>query len=171
MRRTILGILAVGLLMNVAAYAQSVADIARENREKQASQDPSSTKPKVITNLDLGEGPDGKPELRNDQPRTGTRSADYRPADQRQSDQRDQQWTRQIRDQEGKVASLQSRLDQIHESLRANTNAQGTYTRYQSIQQDRAAQLQLQLDEQKKKLDTMQDAARHAGAHVSGVEP
>jgi predicted RNase H-like nuclease (RuvC/YqgF family) len=169
MRRTILGILAVGLLMNVAAYAQSLADIARENREKQASQDPSSTKPKVITNQDLGEGPEGKPELRNDQPRTGVKSADAR--SQRLGDQRDEQWTRQIRDQENRVASLQSRLDQIHESLRANTNAQGTYTRYQSIQQDRAAQLQLQLDEQKKKLDAMQDAARHAGAHVSGVEP
>src|SRR5580704_7773305 len=161
-QRTFLKILAAGLILNLAAYAQSLADIARQSKEKQAAQDASAAKPKVITNADLGEGPEGKPELRNTEPRTGamTRNADFRPPDHALSEQ----WRRQIREQENRVANLEARLDRINESVNENANAHGTYTRYQAIQQERAAQLQLQLDEQKRKLDVMQDEARRAGA-------
>src|ERR1700756_4520626 len=45
----------VALLMSVAAFGQSepLGDIARENREKRAAQESSSTPPTVITNKNL----------------------------------------------------------------------------------------------------------------------
>ena len=59
MRRTFLQIVAVALLTSVAASAQSLGDVARENREKQNARDASSTtKPKVITNTDFAQDPD-----------------------------------------------------------------------------------------------------------------
>jgi predicted RNase H-like nuclease (RuvC/YqgF family) len=167
MQRSFLKILVIGLLLPLPIYAQSVADIARENRETKAAQDASGVKSKVITNQDLGEGPEGKPELR-EQPRSraAVRTTDFSPSD-RANDQRGEQWRKQIKEQETKIANLQARLDQIDAALRSNRNAQGAYNRYQTAQQDKAAQLQLELDEQHKKLEEMEDAARHAGTPSS----
>jgi hypothetical protein len=166
MHRTLLKLLAVGFLLHLPVYGQSLADLARESREKQAAREASGEKPKVITNQDLGEGPEGRPEL-GAQPRSTARANDYRPMDQRNGEQRSEQWKKQIAEQENKITNMQARLDQINSALRANRAAQGAYNRYQTAQQDKAAQLQLEIDEELKKLDTMQDAARHSGAHNS----
>src|SRR5271163_4220703 len=64
MQRIFLKLSAVVLLMNLAAYGQSLADIARQYQEKQDAQQTAAVKPRVITNQDLGEGPEGHPELR-----------------------------------------------------------------------------------------------------------
>jgi hypothetical protein len=45
------------------------------------------------------------------------------------------------------------------------------YNRYQAQQLQRVAQIQQQLDEQKRKLDRMQEAARHAGMHTAVYDP
>lgn len=165
MQRMFLKILPAVMFLNLAAFAQqqSLADIARENKEKQAAQDAASaTKPKVITNQDLGEPPEGRPDLRTPPHNwNADRPADRRWAQPGQSDQRSEQWKSRIADQESRIANLQSRLDQINASMRSNP--QGAYSRSQSFQQERAAQLQSQIDEQKAKLDAMQDAARRAG--------
>jgi hypothetical protein len=67
MQRKFLKIFTVVLLTSLAAYGQSLADIARQYKEKQDAQQTSGVKPKVITNQDLGEGPDGRPDLRVEQ--------------------------------------------------------------------------------------------------------
>ena len=64
MQRIFLKTSAVALLMNLTAYGQSLADVARQYKEKQDAAQTSGAKPKVITNQDLGEGPEGHPELR-----------------------------------------------------------------------------------------------------------
>jgi chromosome segregation ATPase len=163
MQRTFLKFLAIGMVLPMPIFAQSVADIARENRETKAAQDASAVKTKVITNQDLGEGPEGKPEL-GLQPRSRVTA---KAANLPQNNQRSEQWKKQIKEQETKIANLQARLDQIDAALRANRNAQGAYNRYQTAQQDKAAQLQLEIDEQRKKLDEMEDAARHSGPRNS----
>jgi hypothetical protein len=43
--------------------------------------------------------------------------------------------------------------------------------RYQVRKLERLAQLQQQLDQQKKKLEDMQEAARHAGMHTAVYDP
>jgi hypothetical protein len=42
---------------------------------------------------------------------------------------------------------------------------------YQARQLERLAQMQLQLNQQKKKLEDMQEAARHAGMHTAVYDP
>ena len=181
MPRTFPSILTIGLLMTVpvmsrTAHGQSLADIARENQEKKAAQDPSGVKPKVITNQDLGEGPEGRPDLSVAQPTrawANNRAADYRGgpgmADQRASEQ----WKRQILDQKARIASLQARIDRINASLHPGGSAQysGPYTRAQALQIERVDELQRLLDEQQRRLGTMQESARRAGKHTEVYDP
>jgi ATP-dependent Lon protease len=172
---------AIALLMGSAAYGQSLADAARQNREQQDGQDSSATaKPRVITNADLPKGPDAKPAPSETAPgasaAASSKAADRRLAEQRYAQQRlteqhaAEQWKRQILVQKYKMEVLQARIDQINASIRSRY---GTvqYEWYQAQQVQRVAQIQRQLDEQQKKLDQMQEAARHAGMHTAVYDP
>jgi hypothetical protein len=180
-----LKIAAIALLMNVAAYAQSLGDVARENREKQNTQDASSTtKPKVITNADIPKDSNANQAPNADQTPSakpaGHRPTDHRAEDRRSSEQRAAeqraaaQWKRQILAQKYKVAALQAQIDQIHASFQFTNGAvqsQGPFYGYQARLQQRVAQIQRQLDEQQRQLGQMQDAARHAGMHTAVYDP
>jgi len=103
------------------------------------------------------------------------RSADQRLAQQRLSQQRAaEQWKKQIVTQKNKMATLQARIDQLYASIKAangSVQSEGPYNRSQAQQLQRVAQIQQQLNEQKWKLDQMQDAARHAGMHSAVYDP
>ena len=182
MQRMILKIFAIALLMNLTAHAQSLGEIARQYRDQQNAQ-ASGDQPKVITNKDLGEGPDGSPEARQTQRETVSaangsafdrRSLEigHRLEQQSLQEQRAEQWKVQIREQENRVENLQARIDQITASIRSGGGSnQGPYNRYQGRRLERLAQMQLHLDEQRRKLDQMQDAARRAGMHTGVYDP
>lgn len=200
MQLRFLKFMAVGTLMNLAAYGQSVAtqsvsaqsssgqasvgqassgqslgDIARALREKQTSSQNSSPQAasapaKVITNQDLGEGPEGRPDLRvAPRPASFDRGSRPQPGEARMGDARAEQWRGQILEQKSRVAALQARIDQLNASL--HSGAQLEYNRNQAFQADRVAQLQMHLDEQKRRLYEMQEAARRAGMHTQVVDP
>jgi hypothetical protein len=72
------------------------------------------------------------------------------------------------------MANLQARIDQLHASIQCaggSVQYESPVNRYQARQMERVAQLQQQLDEQKRKLDHMQEAARHAGMHSAVYDP
>ncbi len=176
MQRIFLKIFAIALLMISAAYGQSLGDIARASREKQNAENASAA-PKVITNANLPKDPDA-----NEEPAeapsgasVSSAAADHRSAQQRLAEQRAaDQWKRQILAQENKMAILQARIDQLNASIRSaggSVQYEGPYNRYQVRQLQRVAQIQLRLDEQKMKLDQMQEAARHAGMHSAVYDP
>jgi hypothetical protein len=180
MQRMFLRILLFAVLMDLAAYGQSLGDIARENREKQSAGDSSAPKPKVITNKDLGVDPDGDQEpgetpaadatAKGKTARVEQRSEQQRLADRRVAEQ----WKKQILAQESKLVTLQARIDQLHASVRAvagSAQYEGPANRTQALQEDRLAQVQLQLDEQKRKLESMQEEARRAGMHTTVYDP
>jgi hypothetical protein len=232
MQRIFLKISAVALLMNLAAYGQSLADVARQYKEKQDAAQTSGAKPKVITNQDLGEGPEGHPELRVERRAnwpTTTASAAGSPAferpygemnrhpenpfsqgqaqgqgqgqhhgqrtDQLQGQMQGQgqrqtwsgqrlepqgpeaqggseQWRQRVLEQESRVASMQARIDQLNAAAHSGgASAQGPYNRYQARQMERAQQMQQQLDEQKRRLESMQEAARRQGMHTQVYDP
>lgn len=169
MPRKPLLVLAIALGACVAAYGQSLGDIARANREKQTPA--TSAKPAPITNDDLGQAPPAK-----DPPRpAGIANKPVRKtAQEGDIDQRAAaQWKRQIVAQQDKIATLQGRVDEINATLHPAGSAQfnGPYNRYQTAQMDKLANLQLQLDEQKKKLAEMQEEARQAGMHTTVYDP
>jgi predicted RNase H-like nuclease (RuvC/YqgF family) len=177
MRRIFSTILAIALLMVSAAYGQSLGDIAHANREKQNAENASAAQPKVITNANLPKDPDA-----NEEPAeapsgasVSSTAADHRSAQQRLAEQRAaDQWKRQILGQKNKMATLQARIDQLNASIRSaggSVQYEGPYNRYQARQLQRVAQIQLQLYEQKMKLDQMQEAARHAGMHSAVYDP
>jgi len=111
---------------------------------------------------------------------TQQRLAEQRLADQRLEQQRlaqqraADQWKRQILAQKAKMAALQARVDQIHASIRlvnGSVQSDGPYNRYQAQQLQRVAQIQRQLNEQRWKLEQMQEAARHAGMRSAVYDP
>jgi predicted RNase H-like nuclease (RuvC/YqgF family) len=178
MRRIFLTIFAIALLMSSAAYGQSLGDIARENREKQNAENASVAQPKVITNANLPKDPDANQEPAEAQPgaSASATAADHRSAQQRLAEQRaaDHWKRRQILAQKNKMATLQARIDQLNASIHSaggSAQYEGPYNRYQARPLQRVAQIQLQLDEQKMKLDQMQEAARHAGMHSAVYDP
>ena len=167
------GVLAGSTLLQ----AQSLGDVARENREQKAGT--SSTTPKVITNKDLqtdGDDDSSAPPNPPTPPRPTSDSTSRKAAAQRATDQRvAEQWKQRILAQERTIANLQVRVDSIQTSIRS-TNPNGTndgqvYTRYQERQLERLKQTQLQLDQQKHILEDLQDAARRAGMHTPVYDP
>jgi|ERR1700677_292806 type IV secretory pathway VirB10-like protein len=170
---------AIILLMTSVASGQSLGDVARENRAKQNVENASGVQPKVITNASLPKNPTPNQESQDAPPApsatAGNKAADRRSAQQRLAEERAaEQWKRQILAQKNKMATMQARIDQLNASIHSpngDTQYQGPYTRNQMLQLERAAQIQQQLDELKRKLDQMQDAARRAGMHTTVYDP
>lgn len=177
---------AVVLLLGATALAQSgpsLGDIARANREKQQAQQTNGTLPKVITNSDLPADPPGVPESDPSEPMTmvsgmshsfENRSYDQRFAEQDRTQLRaGEQWRERIQNQEGRIAELQARIEQMNASMRnsGSTIFEGPYNRYQARQMQHIAQMQEMLDVQKRRLVMMQEAARHAGMHTNVYDP
>ena len=172
-------IFAIALVLGSAAYGQSLGDVARENRERQNAEDAVSTtpKPKVITNADLPKDPNASaPEPQplttgkaGDPHSDGRHSAPQTVAQQRVADQ----WKRQILAEKNKLISLQERIDQLNASIHSVGSAQtdGLNNRDQARQLDRLVQVQQQFNEQKRKLDEMQEAARHNGMRSAIYDP
>jgi hypothetical protein len=191
MQRMFLKILAIALLISPVTYAQSLGDVARENREKKA-EDASAAPAKVITNKDLPKDTEAsqdpaEADAASDKS-TDRRSDDHPSADQRaahRSVQRSmqqrlaeqraaEQWKRQILAQENRVSALQARIDQLNALIRSTSGSvqyEAPYNRPQARQLQRVAQIQQQLDEQKMKLADMQESARRAGMHTIVYDP
>ena len=160
------------LFASVAVYGQSLGDVARQTREKEAA---ATTQPKVITDsallpgVDEASGPakaqpaSGKPRVRNV---AATNAPDSRAADQ---------WRKQILVQKRTVETLEKRLARFQASLStvdADAISRGEiFNRNQALQHERIAQVQEQLGEQRARLLELQEEARRAGMHTQVYDP
>lgn len=101
--------------------------------------------------------------------------SEQRAAQQRANEQRAAtQWKKRILQQQITVANLRMRVDQLRATMHfANVNTYNDmpFDRYQAQQMQRLRQVQHQLDEQRRKLENMQEAARHAGMHTLVYDP
>ena len=140
----------------------------------------------MITNKDLPKDPNPAPSATTPETeaasgsKTGENRADdhrfddHRFAGQRQAEQRAaDQWQRQIVAQRNKVATLQARIDRsCGDSCRERKRAvQGPVNSYQARQLLLASQIQQRLNENRRKLEQMQEAARHAGMRTTVYDP
>ena len=173
MQRRFFSVLAIALSIGLAAYGQSLGDVARANREKQPQANPSAKQPVVVTNDDLGKDPEGNAPPQG--PATpGNKASHPRSGEQHPIDQAAAaQWKKQILAQKEKIATLQAGIDQLNAAIHPAGSAQfdGPTNRLQAQQAQRLAEVQLQLDEQKRKLAEMQDEARRAGMHTAVYDP
>src|SRR5579863_3269469 len=160
----------IGAIMFIAAsgYAQSLGDVAREQRQKQAK-DAHATR-KVLTNEDLPAAAE---------PTSTTSITDHRgvaPAPPASNDTRaGERWKAMIEMQKNAIASLQSRIDQVNSSIHFASGACvancAQWNERQVKKEDDVQRMQQQLDQQKKQLENMQESARKAGLGSSVYEP
>jgi predicted RNase H-like nuclease (RuvC/YqgF family) len=170
MHRLFLKIAPFVLLISWAAYGQSLGEIARQNREKHKAKDASSTaKPEVITNENLPKSPDA--ELKP--PTSGEKTT--LPPHVSSGGQSAEQWKNQILAQKKVIAILQAQIDKLSDSIHFVVAAEYyngvQHNQRQVKKQEMVAQMQHQLEEQKKRLDEMQEAARQAGFGNAVYDP
>lgn len=157
----------LGLIVWLAALAdaQSLGDVARQQRADESTR---TNHAKVVTDEDMPSHPNT--ELSDDD------DAENEPPDQPAADpdnsaeavsQKGEQWKAKIQAQKNTVAALQDQVDRLNASIHfveANRYSNGVeYNQHQLRRQQQARQMQKQLDEQKKKLEDMQEAARREG--------
>jgi hypothetical protein len=177
MQRTFFKIFAVALLLTLAAYGQQpLGDVARQYREKKDADQTAAT-PKVITNQDLGEDPNAPapPPAAQKPARPAPKTSTDHAAQQAQADEREaQRWRGPILEQKRKIAYLQSQIDQANANIRSTYGSaavDGPFTRPLVQAQQKVAQMQLQLEDLKRRLEDMQDAARRAGMQSQVYDP
>ena len=178
MQRSSLRILAFVVGMNLAAFGQqSLGDIARQYRDKQQADEAAGNGPKMYTNQDIPPaGQVGTPEpVSESRSYRPSRAYDTHNVDLQSSQQRAAgDWHRNIVMQENRVAGLQMRIDQLNRMIHSpygTAQYDGPQTRNQARAQERLDQMQQVLDQQKMKLEEMQDAARRSGMHTNVYEP
>jgi len=157
------------------AYSQdapSLGDLARQQRQQKAAPGKDAKAPKVITNEEIPEHPEiaSSPAAsggeRTSMPASASSSGPKQPAEH---------WKLQILAQKNQVASLQGQIEELSESIRfapANcvANCVGWNER-QREKQERVERMQAQLEEQKKRLDDLQESARKQGYGSSVYDP
>jgi hypothetical protein len=157
-----------GLAISLAAlgYSQSLGDVAREERQKQEAKK-AQAPPKVITNEDLPEHPNSDDRASQ----SSSESAPSRPMGSKSSEQ----WKAEIAAQRRSVDDLQNQIDRLNSSIHF---APGNCVRncvqrneHQIQKQDEVQQMQAELEERKKKLEDMQEAARKEGYGNAVYEP
>jgi predicted RNase H-like nuclease (RuvC/YqgF family) len=152
----------VGLLVCFASagHGQSLGDVAREHRQKQQAKD-GKTAAKVITNEDLPEHTDLEATSSTDEA-----NHDEEP-NSRLASKSSEQWKAEISAQRNSVEALQSQIDKLNSSIHfveANRYWNGVqYNQHQEQKQEEVQRMRSQLEEQKKKLEEMQEAARKEG--------
>lgn len=161
---------ALCLLTVAMSLGQSLGDVAREQQQKKKDQAKNTSSPhKVVTNEDIPESPDADNLVSDD----GKHDQTSAPASS--SGKTAEQWKAEIQGQKGQVASLQAQLDKLNSSIHyveANRYTNGVqYNQYQAQKQQEAQRMQKQLDDQKKKLEDMQEAARKAGMGNAVYDP
>ncbi len=148
---------AVLLLVAAAGYAQSLGDVAREQRQKQQAK---AAPAKVITNEDIREHSESADSG------SGQHSG-ASPASSYNSKKTAEQWKAEILRQKNSVASLQNQIDRLNSSIHFTgpTCVRNCvqHNQQQLDKQDESKRLQDQLEDQKKKLDELQEGAREDG--------
>jgi hypothetical protein len=161
-----IGIISFG----AAIHAQSLGDVAREQRQKQAQVKDAHPIHKVVTNEDIPESPEATSTTFVDD------EHDTAPAAPASNDTHAaEQWKVKLETQRGSVAALQSQIDKLNASIHfAGPNCVANCVQYNERQvhkQDEVERLQKQMEEQKQKLEDMQESARKAGLGSSVYEP
>jgi hypothetical protein len=168
------GILALAGVFAAHACAQdspSLGDLARQQRQqKDQGKGPAKTTPnkaakapKVITNEEIPSHltPASAPAAKGEEDRDSAAA----PSDEAKLPA--EQWKSQIAAQKNQVDALQKQIDEVNESIHfAPGNCVANCVQWNERQQEKqrqVEQMRAQLEEQKKRLEVMQDSARKQG--------
>jgi len=151
------------MLVAAAGHAQSLGDVAREQRQKQQSKT-AHAPAKVVTNEDIPEHPESSSD--------GSSTADQRSGSSQApsstgAKKTAEEWKSEVLGQKNSIASLQNQIEQLNSSIHfTGPNCIRNCVQHNQRQldkEDEVKRLQDQLEEQKKKLDDLQEGARREG--------
>jgi hypothetical protein len=169
--RILLAALSLSALLLAPAAAQdapSLGDVARQHRQEEQTKEKTAPK-KVITNDEIPSHPEEASEDNNSSDRT---SEDL-PAEH--GKQSAEHWKEQILAQKNIVATIKAHIDKLNDSVHfveANRYTNGVqWNQFQIRKQQEIEHEKMQLDEQQKKLDDMQEAARREGYGNAVYDP
>lgn len=167
MRR--LNLLIVVIFLAAAAYGQSLGDVARQQRQKPAQKSPAPRK--VITDDDM---PSHPAESGDSSAQSPSRS-DPGEGPPINSSSNGAQLKAGFSAQKQRIKNFQQQLDNLRASVHyveANRYTNGVqYNQDQLRKQQEAERMQKQLEDAKKDLQAMQDAARKAGFGSAVYDP
>ncbi len=145
------------MFLAAAGQAQSLGDVAREQRQKQQAKPAPA---KVVTNEDIPEHSESADSGTGQHPGAS-------PAASYNAKKTAEQWKAEILRQKSLVASIQDQIDRLNSSIHFTgpTCIRNCveHNQRQLDKQDEAKHLQDQLEEQKKKLADLQEGARQDG--------
>ncbi len=173
MRRIVLNVLSIALVTGSVAYGQSLGDVAKENREKQKAKAAAATaKPKVITNEDLSANSAALSDESSEEGKDKTRPA---PMPVPSGGMSAEQWKSLILSRKNTIAAQQAQIDKLNDSIHyvtASLYSNGLqYNERQAQKQQEVERMKQQLEEQKKSLAELQEAARQAGMGSAVYDP
>src|ERR1700685_1328771 len=158
--------------MLASGHAQSLGDVAREQREKLATD--ASAPAKIVTKENISET-DGQESPPSGRVRRHKVPHPVEPVTPASNDTRAAaQWKAKIIAQERKIASLQKQIDRVNAPTRFTGASCYNCAQHNEMQIEKLAsvqRMQQQLDEQKQKLEDMQESARKAGLGNAVYEP
>jgi len=156
----------LALLLTSASQGQSLGDVARQQRQNQQAKK-DQPEPKVITNEDL---PEHSQEV-SDSEKSGH---GHEPAPHRASKSAEQ-WRVEIEAQKHSIAALQSQMERLNSTIRfaeiSGAYNAGLHNQRQVQKQEQVQRMQEQLDQQRKRLEGMQEAARKDGFGNAVYDP
>ena len=166
-----LNIAALLILLSAAGYAQSLGDVARQTRQKQASK--PATARKVVTDEDIPSHPLDADSSKDDVTKPG---GDENPSAAAVNSSANAEQTKaSFLAQKQKIKDFQKQLDDLRASIyyvETNRYTNGVqYNQYQQRKQQEADRMQKKLDEVKKNLESQQEAARKAGFGSAVYDP
>jgi hypothetical protein len=156
----------------------SLGDVARQQRQQKekskAAQGKDAKASKVITNeeIDANAGVAPAPVAAGEDRPASTSASNNSSNEVKPSAEA---WTSQIRSQKSQVVSLQKQIEQIKASIKfAPANCVESCVQWNERQREKLRQaegMQAQLEEQRKRLEAMQDSARKQGYGSAVYDP
>lgn len=165
--------ISVSVLLAFGQDSSSLGDAARQARQQKSkeSQKDSAKTPKVITNEEIPEH--SAPAASSQGSRGQLQNTNYSPSAGGKISA--EQFKSQIQQQKSLVGSLQSDIDKLNDSIHyAPANCVANCVQWnerQKEKQERAEQMKAQLEDQKKRLEDMQESARKQGYGSSVYDP
>jgi hypothetical protein len=173
-RRFLLALMAGTFLFGSTANAQdpqSLGDVARRQREQKeqaAVAQGKDSATKVITNEEIPEHTETEP------PASKDASGVSRVPSSKISKQTADSWRSRILAEKARIKYLQRRIDEVNGSIRfSSVSCASCVTRNerQVAKQQRVEQMQDELNQEKKRLEEMQETARKQGYGSSVYDP
>ena len=167
--------ISLAVVTSAAQDAPSLGDLARQQRQQREQSKTALAKdaktPRVITNEEIPEHAEPVALHRVG----GHENVASAPASSEGGKLPAEHWRSQIIAQKNQIASLQSRADELNESIRfapANCAANCVgWNERQREKQQQVERMQAQLEEQKRRLEDLQDSARKQGYGSSVYDP